>query len=398
MGERLRVGFASVEDAASVRSWSGIPAHILSMLRETPSLEVELISPLGQRLKWFYGPRHWMAKQMGEHFDWKREPRSLRHFAAEVEQRYYAKKLDVIFSTSSIPGTRLKAEIPHVFWTDANFYVMRGYYRANHSARTERAADMQEERALRGARFACYASEWAAAEARTRTEPERVKVLPLGPNLPVRHTSADVEEWIRERARHSATKCTLLLVGVDWKRKGVDIAVEAAKELNEAGIAATLRVVGCTPPRESHPLPPFVQVLGFINKSDPEGCRKLAELYRTSDVFVLPSRAEAFGVVVAEAAAFGLPALVSRTGGLTETVREGETGYLLPIEANGRAFAEQALRILQDYERFAHNAYAEFATRLNWRTSVDRLVGLLHEAAGGKDEVDQKETTERMKS
>lgn len=43
MEDRLRVGFASIEDAASVRSWSGIPAHILAMLPETPGVGVELL-------------------------------------------------------------------------------------------------------------------------------------------------------------------------------------------------------------------------------------------------------------------------------------------------------------------------------------------------------------------
>jgi hypothetical protein len=139
-------------------------------------------------------------------------------------------------------------------------------------------------------------------------------------------------------------------------------------------------------------------VLGFINKRDPEGYRKLEELYRTSDLFVLPSRAEAFGVVVAEAAAFGLPALVCRTGGLTETVREGETGFLLPIEDDGRVFAERAQMVLRDYERFARNAYAEFATRMNWRTSVDRLVELLREAAHSRGAVAEEEMSERMRN
>ncbi|HVC47840.1 MAG TPA: glycosyltransferase family 4 protein [Terracidiphilus sp.] len=381
MEERLRVGFASVEDAASVRSWSGIPAHVLAMLRETPGVEVEVISPLGQRLKWLYGPMLWNAKRAGEHFDWKREAWSLRHFAAEIERKFRAKKLDVIFSTSSIPGTRVRPEVPVVFWTDANFHVMRGYYRSNHSAHTERATRLQDEAALRGARFACYASDWAAAEARKLTEPERVKVLPLGPNLPLEHSGADVEQWIRERVRHTAKSCTLLFVGVEWERKGGAIAVETARRLNEAGIATTLKFVGCTPPV---PVPPFVELLGFINKRDPEGYRKLVELYRTSDLFLLPSRAEAFGVVVAEAAAFGLPALVCRTGGLTETVRNGETGFLLPLEDDGRLFAERAQAVLRDYERFAKNAYAEFAGRMNWRTSVDRLTELLREAAGKK--------------
>lgn len=384
MEKTLRVGFASVEDAANVRSWSGIPAHILEMLRETPHVEVELISPLGQRLKWIYGPRKWMAQRAGEHFDWKREAWSLRHFAAEIERQFQARSLDVVFSTSSIPCTRLKPEIPVVFWTDATFHTMKNYYRKNHSAHSEQASRLQEETAIKKARFACYASNWSAAEARNLTSPERVKVLPLGPNLPVEHSAADTGVWIRERARRVTRRCTLLLVGVEWERKGVDIAVEMARHMNDAGIEATLKIVGCTPPAGRAKLYSFVDVLGRINKNEPDGYRRLVELYRTADIFVLPSRAEAFGVVVAEAAAFGLPALVCRTGGLTETVRDGESGFLLSLEDDGTAFAECARKILQDYERFARNAYAEYATRMNWRTSVDGLVDLLRKAAGKK--------------
>lgn len=398
MEKTLRVGFASVEDAANERSWSGTPAHILKMLRETPGVQVELISPLGQKLKWIYGPRKWMAQRRGEHFNWKREAWSLRHFAAVIERRFRARSLDVVFSTSSIPCTQLRPEIPVVFWTDATIHGMKSYYRENLSAHSERASRLQEETAIKKARFACYASNWAAGEARKLTNPERVKVLPLGPNLAVKHSAEDVSEWIRERTQRVTRRCTLLLVGVEWERKGVDIAVETARHLNDAGIEATLKIVGCTPPAGRARLYPFVEVLGRINKNAPDGYRRLVELYRTADVFVLPSRAEAFGVAVAEAAAFGLPALVCRTGGLTETVRDGESGFLLPLEDDGSQFAECARKIVLDYERFARNAYADYETRMNWRTSVDGLTELLREAAVQRfksDEVKMREEVSR---
>jgi hypothetical protein len=55
MENKLRIGFASIEDASSVTSWSGIPLNVLNVLRKIPSIEVEMISPLGQKLKRIYG-------------------------------------------------------------------------------------------------------------------------------------------------------------------------------------------------------------------------------------------------------------------------------------------------------------------------------------------------------
>jgi glycosyltransferase involved in cell wall biosynthesis len=53
------------------------------------------------------------------------------------------------------------------------------------------------------------------------------------------------------------------------------------------------------------------------------------KLMREVDVLIVPSLwPEVFGIVVAEAYAFGKPVLASRIGGLPESVRQGETGYL----------------------------------------------------------------------
>jgi glycosyltransferase involved in cell wall biosynthesis len=56
----------------------------------------------------------------------------------------------------------------------------------------------------------------------------------------------------------------------------------------------------------------------------------LEDLYRRAAIFVLPSRSEGFGVVVAEAMAFGKPVVASRVGGLAELVDDGTTGVLVP--------------------------------------------------------------------
>ena len=68
-----------------------------------------------------------------------------------------------------------------------------------------------------------------------------------------------------------------------------------------------------------------VRFLGFVNQS------ALPDVYRSSDVMVLPSEYEPFGVVVNEAMLCGCPVIVSdRVGARFDLVREGETGAVYP--------------------------------------------------------------------
>jgi glycosyltransferase involved in cell wall biosynthesis len=55
-----------------------------------------------------------------------------------------------------------------------------------------------------------------------------------------------------------------------------------------------------------------------------------ARLWREADVFILPTRSEAFGIVLQEAAAAGLPAIATRLNAIPEIVADGETGILVP--------------------------------------------------------------------
>ncbi len=380
MGEKIRIGFVSIEDASSEGTWAGIPIRILEKLKQHSEFDIELISPLKRNLRWLYLPAKLCEKFTGQAFIWYLTRRSQRYFARQVESVVKKKQLDAVFSTSSIPIAYLRTDIPAVFWTDAVFHVMYGYYSglfAHLSKRTIRDGRDQEERALRRVDFACYSSEWAADAARQFAAEARVKVLPFGANLDVHHDRTTVERWIAERRAARPDACVLLFAGVQWERKGGAIALECARLLNEAGLPTTLRVLGCIPPAS---MPPFVEIIGFIDKAAKGGKERISEIFRTSDIFILPSRAEAFGIVVCEAAAHGVPALVCETGGLGETVREGVSGFRLSLQDDGSGFADKARIIMSDYLRFAKGAFTEFRERLNWDSSVIDLVGLLKEA------------------
>jgi glycosyltransferase involved in cell wall biosynthesis len=56
----------------------------------------------------------------------------------------------------------------------------------------------------------------------------------------------------------------------------------------------------------------------------------LKRLYATADLFVLPTLADCFPLVIQEAMAAGLPVVATDVGAIREAVRDGETGLLLP--------------------------------------------------------------------
>ncbi len=77
----------------------------------------------------------------------------------------------------------------------------------------------------------------------------------------------------------------------------------------------------------------------------------VAPLLAGADVFLLPSETESFGLSALEALASGVPVVASRVGGLGEVVRDGETGFLLPVgDVEGMAAA--AISVLRDRDRW----------------------------------------------
>jgi glycosyltransferase involved in cell wall biosynthesis len=108
----------------------------------------------------------------------------------------------------------------------------------------------------------------------------------------------------------------------------------------------------------------------------------LVECYRAADLFLFASETETQGLVLAEAAACGLPAVTVSGPGCDEAVRDGETGVL--TKADGASLAEAAIGLLLDAERRARMgararvvAEREFDVRLQ----IDRTLALYAEAA-----------------
>lgn len=101
---------------------------------------------------------------------------------------------------------------------------------------------------------------------------------------------------------------------------------------------------------------------------------------------VMPSREEAFGVAVLEAAACGRPTIASRVGGVPEVIRDNETGLLVP-PGDEAALAQALLRLVRDPEtcrRMGEAGRALVQKEYLWNDSLNRMSQLYENVIHGR--------------
>ena len=182
-------------------------------------------------------------------------------------------------------------------------------------------------------------------------------------------------------------RAALLSVGNWVARKGTLDLVEAFARLPPA--SATLHLVGRTDAdrrygrrvarRLARP-----DVAGRVVVHGPVSRDEVAHLYRSADVFVLPSYREPYGTVYGEAMAAGLPVVGWRAGNLPNLADHGEQGLILgPGDRPGLAAALEQLADDAPFRQRLADAAAERARRLpTWDETAARFVELLAGMAG----------------
>jgi len=105
----------------------------------------------------------------------------------------------------------------------------------------------------------------------------------------------------------------------------------------------------------------------FLGKQDP-----VEEILSIADVFLMPSGSETFGLAALEAMACDVPIVASNIGGLPELVRDGEDGFLCPLD-DIDAFTARTRQLLTDEDLHAQMAEAA-RTRAVETFDVDSIV------------------------
>jgi glycosyltransferase involved in cell wall biosynthesis len=183
-----------------------------------------------------------------------------------------------------------------------------------------------------------------------------------------------VDAALRPRRATAGQTVRLLSVGAIVPRKGFDILIAALAALNELPWHLTIagdstRDAACAARLDAeiaeYALADRVAVLGAVADE------RIAELYQTSDLFVLASRFEGYGMAFAEAIAHGLPVIGTTAGAIPDTVPQG-AGVLVPPD-DPQVLAAVLRRLIEnpnERERMSARAREACGTQPSWVQSA----------------------------
>ena len=129
----------------------------------------------------------------------------------------------------------------------------------------------------------------------------------------------------------------ILFVGRDFKRKNGPLVLEAFQKAREKRRDIELYIAGPSKQKDAD----GVHWLGDVSSD------RLAEYFNRCDVFCMPSKFEAYGIVFIEALTYGLPCIGRNAFEMPYLIQDGKTGFLLQDE-DAWLLAQLMLRALED--------------------------------------------------
>jgi glycosyltransferase involved in cell wall biosynthesis len=384
----MKLAYTTIYDVRDRRRWPATQLGLcqaglaIAQTLETLGFTIEYVGGLTKprslitKLKWeFYN-----KVQQRDYYRWA-EPAIVRDYNRQVQNQLNAIDYDVILAAENcLPIATLSPKTPMVLWTDAPLSALMDYYpyMSNLCRETRQNIYRFEKQAINRCSKVIYASDWAANHAIStyKLPSSKVAVIPWGANWQEMPNEAEIQAAIAQRPQDI---CQLLWVGVDWTRKGGDIALAVSDWLNQNGIPTQLTVAGIVPDSILDKSPQ-IRYVGYLDKDNPKQYQQLKELFLNSHFFILPVQAESYGHVFCEAQGFALPCMTHQTGGITSILQDKKTGWCLPqnspIERYGRLILDTFKNPVQ-YKTIAQAAYDNYQTSLNWKTACHSLTKIL---------------------
>lgn len=370
-----KIGFLFIgKDIHNRTMWSGTITNMFDALQNIQGVQAV---PIGISPNIIFYKLHGLSKKIYKKITKKEKTKFLylsKILSTIVLAKARAQHCDVLFAPIGIDllASVKTDHIPIIYLSDATCHALYDYYWFNVPLEDKKVYDYLEKRSLNTVNKAIYSSQWAANDALTyyNANTDVIRVVEFRPNLP------DIKQPIKREYR--SKRYNLLLCGVDWNRKGVDIAIECVTELNsKLGGGCTLHVVGCNEQHKNK----WTIFHGFLNKNIPNELDKINSLYEECNIFILPTKAECAGIVFAEAAMYSMPVFTYDTGGISNYVLDGVNGRTLPLTSKGSDFAEAIIEAIETgkLSKYSIESRNLYETKLNWKCWSQKFKEILGE-------------------
>ena len=184
----------------------------------------------------------------------------------------------------------------------------------------------------------------------------------------------------RNSSRHAfpydENNFVLLLIGNDWKKKGLDVLLTAISLLSDIPLYMT--AVGSDDPNLYRSSIDRLRLHNRVRFEKPSN--DVLSFYAAADLYVGPSLEDSFSLPILEAMACGLPVIASPNAGASEMINDGKTGFILRDPQDSVELASLIRRIQGDdtLRLSVGKAAAQVVvTHCSWEDNVQKTIRLL---------------------
>lgn len=358
----MNIIFLTTLNPYDINNWSGTTFHLLQALCKKHNVKVIGQHTLSQTA---YYIKDNFKKQTFENY----EPVFGELCTEQI------KGSDLIFFGDLYLVPFLDVNIPIVHLSDVTYHSFKDYLeQKKDKEQIERIEAL--EKILLNEKYATiiYSSEWAKQNTIDYydVEPTKIHVVEFGANIPAPSDYIiDIQTDV----------CNLVFIGKNWKKKGGDKVLGAYRKLKSEGFQCTLTIIGSVPPEMEDDDDSLV-IIPFLDKSKPEHLKKLCNILKNTHFLVLPTDFDAFGIVFCEASAYGVPSIAADVGGVSQPIKEGENGLLLPPNATAEDYAKKIKSVFckkEMYIKLRASSRYEYETRLNWDVWGEKVNNIFNE-------------------
>lgn len=365
-------------DPTIQNEYSGSDYGAYHMLKKQPGVEITLVEPIEDDPLFIEKLIMRIYQKLFKKRLIKYYPSLLRKIGKKVNQAIQIYQPDVIFSKYSSPIVHARIDRPFVYMCDSTVHWTKKYWQEF----SKIGFSIMEKWENKSIQESDHLITFSAANADIvksyyKKNPNKITVMPIPAYVPEQYLP-DTDQIQKEIGSY----LHLLLVGKRYHLRGMDIAIRVTELLNEQGLPTILKIVGLNGEDSE-----FVKFHDTYDKEDPQQISQYFDFFKWADLLIHPSRFHSAGIVISEAAAFGLPTITNASGGLATTVKHDETGLVLPERSSPQAYVEAIKKLIADqhrYKRYRSAVREMFDKERSWEVSGKRLFEIIQSVVDTK--------------